>query len=53
MIFILTDVLGDRSQIESLVQMSWNFVNDSLSTNLCLLWEPQIIAVAVMFLAGT
>jgi len=32
--------------------MSWNFVNDSLSTNLCLLWEPQIIAVAVMFLAG-
>jgi len=43
---------GDRQKIEKLVQMSWTFVNDSFSTCLCLLWEPQIIAVAVMFLAG-
>ena len=45
-------VEGDRQKIEQLVQMAWTFVNDSLSTSLCLLWEPQIIAVAVMFLAG-
>ena len=46
------NLLGDRSKIEKLVQMSWTFINDSLSTSLCLQWEPQIIAVAVMYLAG-
>ena len=32
-----------------MVQMSWTFVNDSLCTTLCLQWEPEIIAIAVMF----
>lgn len=27
-------------------------MNDSLSTTLALQWEPEIIAVALMFLAG-
>ena len=31
--------------------MSWTFVNDSLCTTLCLQWEPEIIAIAVMYLA--
>ena len=44
--------LGERSKIEKLVQMSWTFINDSLCTSLCLQWEPQIVAVAVMYLAG-
>lgn len=44
--------LGERSKIEKLVQMAWTFINDSLCTSLCLQWEPQIVAVAVMYLAG-
>lgn len=31
--------------------MAWNFVNDSLSTTLSLQWEPEIIAVALIYLA--
>lgn len=32
--------------------MAWNFVNDSLSTTVCLQWEPEIIAVALIHLAS-
>lgn len=35
-----------------MVQMAWTFINDSLCTTLCLQWEPEIIAVALMYLAG-
>merc|ERR1719354_1158570 len=41
-----------QEKIKGMMQMAWTFVNDSLSTTLCLLWEPQIIAVAVMHLSG-
>uniref|UniRef100_V9KRC4 Cyclin-K n=1 Tax=Callorhinchus milii TaxID=7868 RepID=V9KRC4_CALMI len=44
--------LGDKNKLQKLVQMAWTFVNDSLCTMLCLQWEPEIIAVAVMYLAG-
>uniref|UniRef100_S4RDW4 Cyclin K n=1 Tax=Petromyzon marinus TaxID=7757 RepID=S4RDW4_PETMA len=43
---------GDKSKLQKLVQMAWTFVNDSLCTMLCLQWEPEIIGVAVMYLAG-
>eukprot|EP00731_Ephydatia_muelleri_P027480 Em0019g353a len=43
---------GDKSKIEKLVQMAWNFVNDSLCTTLCLQWEPQCVAVAFLYLGG-
>nr|XP_039265082.1 cyclin-K-like [Styela clava] len=43
---------GDKAKVEHLVQMAWTFINDSFSTSLCLQWEPQIVAVAVMYLAG-
>ncbi|KAH0534300.1 cyclin-K-like [Cotesia glomerata] len=43
---------GDKSKLQKKLQMAWNFVNDSLSTTLSLQWEPEIIAVAVMYLAG-
>ncbi|CRK87348.1 CLUMA_CG001150, isoform A [Clunio marinus] len=36
---------------EQVVQKAWNFVNDSLETTLCLQWEPEIIAVAMLYLA--
>uniref|UniRef100_A0A2K6UG90 Cyclin-like domain-containing protein n=1 Tax=Saimiri boliviensis boliviensis TaxID=39432 RepID=A0A2K6UG90_SAIBB len=39
---------GDKNKIQKLT-----FVNDSLCTTLSLQWEPQIIAVAVMYLAGS
>ena len=34
-----------------MVQKAVTFCNDSLNTTLCLQWEPEIIAIAVMFLA--
>uniref|UniRef100_A0A8C5I0L1 Cyclin-K n=1 Tax=Gouania willdenowi TaxID=441366 RepID=A0A8C5I0L1_GOUWI len=43
---------GDKSKVCKVLQMAWTFVNDSLCTMLSLQWEPEIIAVAVMYLAG-
>lgn len=43
---------GDQQKLQKMVQMAWNFVNDSLSTVLCLQWEPEIIAVALIYLAS-
>ncbi|CAG9132578.1 hypothetical protein JYU34_017365 [Plutella xylostella] len=43
---------GDKQKLQKMVQMAWTFVNDSLCTTLCLQWEPEVIAVALMFLAG-
>lgn len=43
---------GDKNKLQKMVQMAWTFVNDSLCTTLCLQWEPEVIAVALMYLAG-
>nr|CAG4637177.1 EOG090X09KD [Ceriodaphnia reticulata]SVE73059.1 EOG090X09KD [Ceriodaphnia reticulata] len=43
---------GDKSKLQKMVQMAWTFVNDSLCTTLCLQWEPEVIAIALMYLAG-
>ncbi|XP_060524311.1 cyclin-K [Cylas formicarius] len=43
---------GDKTKLQKMVQMAWTFVNDSLCTTLSLQWEPEIIAVALMYLAG-
>ncbi|CAG9822433.1 unnamed protein product [Phaedon cochleariae] len=43
---------GDKQKLQKMVQMAWTFVNDSLCTTLALQWEPEIIAVALMYLAG-
>ncbi|ODN00846.1 Cyclin-K [Orchesella cincta] len=45
-------VKGDKNRLQKMVQMAWTFVNDSLCTTLCLQWEPEIIAIALMYLAG-
>ena len=43
---------GTKEKVEKLVQIAWNFANDSLRTTLCLEWEPPIIAIAFLQLAG-
>lgn len=43
---------GDQQKLQKMVQMAWNFVNDSLSTVVCVQWEPEIIAVALIHLAS-
>ena len=45
-------IKGDPAKLQKMVQMAWNFVNDSLSTTVCLQWEPEIIAVALIYLAS-
>ncbi|XP_025198607.1 cyclin-K-like [Melanaphis sacchari] len=42
---------GDKTKLTKMVQMAWTFVNDSLCTTLCLQWEPEIIAVSLIYLA--
>jgi cyclin K len=43
---------GNQEQITAMVQMAWTFINDSYSTTLCLQWEPEIIAIALMYLTS-
>ena len=43
---------GDNPKLQKMVQMSWTFVNDSLCTTLCLQWEPEVVAIALMYLAS-
>ncbi|XP_023248450.1 cyclin-K-like [Copidosoma floridanum] len=43
---------GDKIKLQKMVQMAWTFINDSLCTTLSVEWEPEIIAIAVMYLAG-
>jgi hypothetical protein len=43
---------GDQEQIRSMVQMAWGFINDSYCTTLCLQWEPEIVAIALMYLTS-
>ena len=45
-------LLGDEQKLQKMVQMSWTFVNDSLRTTLCLQWEPEVVAIALMYLAA-
>ncbi|VDL85779.1 unnamed protein product [Schistocephalus solidus] len=42
---------SDPERIKQLLQMAWSFINDSLATTLCLQWEPEIVACAVLYLA--
>ncbi|KAK7468212.1 hypothetical protein BaRGS_00036573 [Batillaria attramentaria] len=45
-------IKGDKDKIQKMAQMSWTFINDSLCTTLSLQWEPEIIAVSLMYLAS-
>ncbi|XP_059162333.1 cyclin-K-like isoform X2 [Physella acuta] len=43
---------GDKEKTQKMAQMAWTFINDSLCTTLCLQWEPEIVAVSLMYLAS-
>lgn len=43
---------GNQDHIKGMVQSCWTFINDSYCTTLCLQWEPEIIAIALMYLAS-
>ncbi|KAJ8679637.1 hypothetical protein QAD02_015424, partial [Eretmocerus hayati] len=43
---------GNRRRLNRMVQMAWNFANDSLCTTISIQWEAEVIAIAVMYLAG-
>jgi hypothetical protein len=43
---------ADRDEMQELVQTAWTFINDSLCTTICLQWEPEVVAIAVLYLAG-
>ncbi|ESN94347.1 hypothetical protein HELRODRAFT_68968 [Helobdella robusta] len=44
-------IKGDKDRIQSLLQIAWTLNNDSLCTTLSLQWEPDVIAVSLMYLA--
>uniref|UniRef100_A0A914KLU0 Cyclin-like domain-containing protein n=1 Tax=Meloidogyne incognita TaxID=6306 RepID=A0A914KLU0_MELIC len=41
----------DKDYMSKIVTNAWTFINDSLATNLCLLWEPEVIAVALLYMS--
>uniref|UniRef100_A0A8R1XV81 Uncharacterized protein n=1 Tax=Onchocerca volvulus TaxID=6282 RepID=A0A8R1XV81_ONCVO len=32
----------DREKKQTILQNAWTFVNDSISTTLCLMWGPEV-----------
>uniref|UniRef100_A0A914KL32 Cyclin-like domain-containing protein n=1 Tax=Meloidogyne incognita TaxID=6306 RepID=A0A914KL32_MELIC len=41
----------DKDYMSKIVTNAWTFINDSLATSLCLLYEPEVIAVAVLYMS--
>ncbi|KAI1702098.1 cyclin-K [Ditylenchus destructor] len=42
---------ADKELIAQAVQHAWAFVNDSASTTLCLQWEPEVVAISMLYMA--
>lgn len=45
------DFKEEKEKMQKVVQTAWTLVNDSLYTTLCLLWEPEIIAISLLYMA--
>ncbi|XP_074650522.1 uncharacterized protein LOC141905533 isoform X2 [Tubulanus polymorphus] len=45
-------IKGDKEKVNSMIQMAWTFINDSMCTMLSLQWEPDIIGVSLLYLAS-
>lgn len=43
--------LDDTITLEKLAQTAWTLINDSFCTTVCLQWEPEVITVALIYLA--
>uniref|UniRef100_A0A183BVT2 CYCLIN domain-containing protein n=1 Tax=Globodera pallida TaxID=36090 RepID=A0A183BVT2_GLOPA len=41
----------DKDYMSKIVTTAWTFVNDSLGTTLCLMWEPEVIAIALLYMS--
>lgn len=41
----------DKDCMNEIVTNAWTFINDSLATTLCLLWEPEVIAIALLYMS--
>ncbi|OAF64801.1 Cyclin-related protein FAM58A [Intoshia linei] len=44
-------IVADKSKIEKIVEMAWTFINDNFCTTLCIECEPDIIAMAMLYLS--
>ena len=42
----------EQRAMQKLVQLAWTFINDTMSTTLCLQWEPDIIAISALYLSS-
>lgn len=45
-------LIGNQTKLNKMVQMAWNFINDSMAITVCLQWEPEIVAIAMIYLAS-
>ena len=45
------NVAENDQKVQNMVQVAWNLANDSLCTSVCLQWESEIVAIAVIYLA--
>ncbi|KAL7074419.1 hypothetical protein ACQ4LE_006735 [Meloidogyne hapla] len=41
----------EKDYMSRIVTNAWTFINDSLATNLCLLWEPEVIAISMLYMS--
>ncbi|KAF9188745.1 hypothetical protein BGZ51_000343 [Haplosporangium sp. Z 767] len=52
MIWLIENYAKDPQRVRKLKFVAWAFINDSLRTTLCLLYQPKIIALAAMHIAA-
>uniref|UniRef100_A0A915D722 Cyclin-like domain-containing protein n=1 Tax=Ditylenchus dipsaci TaxID=166011 RepID=A0A915D722_9BILA len=41
----------EKSEMAKIVQDAWTFMNDSAYTTLCLQWEPEVIAISLLYMS--
>jgi cyclin K len=41
----------EKEYMSQIVTNAWTFVNDSLASTLCLLWEPEVVAIALLYMS--
>ncbi|KAI3420284.1 hypothetical protein GPALN_003598 [Globodera pallida] len=41
----------DKDYMSKIVTDAWTFLNDSLGTTLCLLWEPEVLAISMLYMS--